>query len=63
MYDNWLFLTLFLFPPKIVGEERKNEVAKPVLTQFKDPIDFHRKADYFTLENPLIDIPYKSVKG
>ena len=30
LYDNWLFLTLFLFPPKKKREEEKeNEVAKP----------------------------------
>ena len=41
MYDNCLFLTLFLFPPiKKRKEEKENEVAKPVL---KDLIDFHPK--------------------
>ena len=34
MYDNWLFLTLFLFPPKKREEEKENEVAKPVLNNF-----------------------------
>jgi hypothetical protein len=35
LYDNWLFLTIFLFPPKKKREEQKeNEVAKPVLTHF-----------------------------
>ena len=28
--DNWLFLTLFLFPPKRRGEKKENEVAKRV---------------------------------
>ena len=31
MYDNWLFITLFLFPPKKKEEEKENKVAKPVL--------------------------------
>ena len=35
MYDNWLFLTLFLFPLKKRGKKKKeNEVAKPVLNHF-----------------------------
>ena len=31
LYDNWLFHTLFLFPPKKKEEEKKIEVAKSVL--------------------------------
>ena len=31
LYDNWLLLTLFLFPPKKSEEEKENEAAKPVL--------------------------------
>ena len=35
LFDNWLFLTIFLFPPKKKREEQKeNEVAKPVLNHF-----------------------------
>ena len=35
LYDNWLFPTLFLFPPKKKREdEKENEVAKPVLNPF-----------------------------
>ena len=43
MYDNCLFLTLFLIPPKTKREEEKeNEVAKPALKHFfQDPMDFH----------------------
>jgi hypothetical protein len=36
LYDNCIFLTLFLFPPKKKREEEKeNEVAKPVLSHLK----------------------------
>ena len=43
MYDNWSFITLFLFPLKKKREEEKeNEVVKPVLNIFfQDPINFH----------------------
>ena len=35
LYDNWLFLTLFLFSPKKKREEEMgNEVAKQVLNHF-----------------------------
>ena len=35
LYDNWLFFTLFLFSPKKKSEEeKKNEVANPVLNHF-----------------------------
>ena len=40
LYDNWLFLTLFLFPPKTKREEeKKNEVAKPFF--FHDRFGIH----------------------
>ena len=39
----WLFLTLFLFPPKKKEEEKENEVVKPVLKFFfQDRFDIHR---------------------
>ena len=43
MYDNWLFLNLFLFPPKKREVEKENEVVKTVFKPllFQDPIDFH----------------------
>jgi len=35
MYVNWLFFSLFLFPPKKKGGRGKeNELAKPVLSKF-----------------------------
>ena len=33
MYDNLLFLNIFLFPPKKKEDKKENEVAKPVLDQ------------------------------
>ena len=41
LYDNLLFLTLFLFPPRKRG--KKNEVAKPVLNHFffQDRFEIH----------------------
>ena len=39
LYDNWLFLNPFLFPPK---KEMENEVAKPIQTIFfQDAFEIH----------------------
>ena len=39
LYENWLFLTLFLYPPKKRGGKKKeNEVAKPI---FQDIFEIH----------------------
>ena len=40
LYNNWLFLTLFSSLLKDDGEEKENEVAKPVLNHFFFRIDF-----------------------
>ena len=34
LYDNWLFNTFFLIPPKKREEEKENKVAKPGLNHF-----------------------------
>ena len=40
LYNNWLLLTLFIFPPKQKREEEKeNELAKPVLNHIFFMID------------------------
>ena len=39
LYENWLFPTIFLFPPKTKREEEKeNEVAKPVFKKISSSI-------------------------
>jgi hypothetical protein len=63
MYDNWLFINLFLFPPKKKRkEEKENEVAKPVSNHFfQDPIDFHKLLRYSWICRFCLDVIEKKI--